>query len=269
MSQNSDQFQQYPVSPLLAPFVKSIWSLQGNGGPRSPRERILPDGCVELVIHFRVPFRNYFADGTTTLQPTSFVVGQMRQFLEIGPAGQTGFVAVRFSARGAYRFFRAPMSEVADLIVPLREVWNGRANEYTDRVAVARGMAPRVRIVEQMLHEALRADRGPDIAVERCVELIQGAVELPTVQELASTIGLSSRQLGRRFHNGIGMNPKEFVRVNRFIRAAHRLRAQTDGNFTETAYACGYFDQAHFNHDFREFAGMTPKEFVTTENVAI
>jgi AraC-like DNA-binding protein len=269
MSQNSAEFQQYPISPRLAPFVKSIWSIQSNGAPRPARERILPDGCVELVIHFRDPFRSYFADGTTTLQPTSFVVGQMRQFSEIGPAGQTGFVAVRFSARGAHRFFRAPMCEVANLVVPLREVWNARANEYTQRVALARGLAARVRIVEQMLREALHSDRGPDIAAERCVELIQGAAELPTVQELASTIGISSRQLARRFHNVIGMTPKEFVRVNRFIRAAHRLRAGTDSNFTDTAYACGYFDQAHFNHDFREFAGMTPKEFVTAENVAI
>jgi len=269
MSQNSVQFQQYPISPLLAPFVKSIWSMQSNGAPRPARERILPDGCVELVIHFGDPFRNYFADGNTTMQPTTFVVGQMKHFLEIEPAGQTGFVAVRFSARGAYRFFKTPMSEVADSVVQLHEVWNARANEYADRVALARGMAERIRIVEQMLREALHGNRATDCAVERCVELIKNVADLATVKELASTVGVSSRQLARRFHNVVGMSPKEFMRVNRFIRAAHQLRAQTDGNFTDTAYACGYFDQAHFNHDFREFAGMTPKEFVTAENVAI
>jgi AraC-like DNA-binding protein len=120
-----------------------------------------------------------------------------------------------------------------------------------------------------MLLEALRVNRRCDGAVERCLELIQTAPEPITIRELGSTIGLSSRQLARRFQNTVGLTPKEFVRVNRFIRAARRLRANDDHTFTETAHECGYFDQAHFNHDFREFAGMTPGEFIVANNVAI
>jgi hypothetical protein len=141
MSEKGPQFPEYAIHPVLAPLVKSIWSLEDKGsGRKNVRERILPDGCIELVFHFRDPFRNYFASGRTDLQPPSFVVGQMKNFLEIEPSGSSGFVAVRFSARGAYRFFRAPMSEVADLVVPLQEVWKERANRYTERVALARGM---------------------------------------------------------------------------------------------------------------------------------
>lgn len=236
---------------------------------KAVRERILPDGCVELVMHFRDPFRNRFFDGTTNLQPQSFVVGQMKHFLEIEPIGPAGFVAVRFRARGAYLFFKPPLTEITDSVVPLCEVWNDRANEYTERVALARGMAARVQIVEQMLLEALRANGRRDSAMERCIRLIQNATEPLVVTELASMLGLSSRQLARRFQTAVGMTPKEFMRVNRFIRAARRLRMRDDSSFTETAYACAYFDQAHFNHEFREFAGMTPREFVGAKNVAI
>ena len=77
------RWREHPVPLALAPFVKCIWS-QESDGPilDASRERILPDSCVELVIHFQDPFRTHFADGTNALQPHSFVVGQMKRFLE-------------------------------------------------------------------------------------------------------------------------------------------------------------------------------------------
>jgi len=269
MSESPSQFREHAIPPLLSPFVKSIWSLEdADTHYENSRERILPDACVELVIHFRDPFRNYFADGTTNLQPQSFVVGQMKRFLEIEPSGASGFVAVRFHARSAYLFLQSPLTEITNSVRPLKEIWNSRGDEYTERVALARGVSARVRIVEEMLLEALRENGRQDCAVERCVQLIQNATEPIAVTELASTLGLSSRQLVRRFQNAVGVSPKEFLRVNRFIRAARRLRKCANVSLTETAYDFGYFDQAHFNHEFREFAGMTPGEFVVATNVA-
>jgi hypothetical protein len=178
MSESPSQFREYRILPLLCPFVKSIWSFEGEDTHHErTRERILPDACVELVIHFRHPFRNDFADGTTNLQPESFVVGQMKRFLEIERSGISGFVAVRFHARGAYLFLRSPLTEITNSVVPLKEIWNSRANEYGERVALARGMAPRVQIVEEMLLEALREKDRRDCAIERGVQLIQNATQ--------------------------------------------------------------------------------------------
>jgi AraC-like DNA-binding protein len=268
MSASAPRFHEYSIPSALAPFVKSIWSFQAETD-LGLRQRILPDACVELVIHFHDPFRNRFGNVPMNLQPQSFVVGQMKQFLEIEPSGRSGFVAVRFHARGAYRFFRPPLIEITNSVVDLNEIWNRRATEYTERVAIARGMSARMRVVEQMLLEALQENGRRDCAVERGVHLIQSAGEPITIKELASTIGLSSRQLARRFKNAIGLSPKEFVRLDRFIRAARRLRGGTESKFTETAHACDYFDQPHFNNDFREFSGMTPTEFIASSNVAI
>lgn len=79
--------------------------------------------------------------------------------------------------------------------------------------------------------------------------------------EMAPLLGASSRQLARRFDATVGVSPKEFSRVTRFLRAVRKLDQGGHVTLTETALECGYFDQAHFNHDFREFAGITPREF--------
>ena len=105
MQTDGVRFGEYAIPAAPAPFVKSIWSLESDHPVRdAPRERILADGCVELVFHFHDPFRTYSAGGECALQPRSFVVGQMKRFLEIQPAGRLGLVAVRFHVRGSYLF---------------------------------------------------------------------------------------------------------------------------------------------------------------------
>jgi AraC-like DNA-binding protein len=234
----------------------------------APRERILPDGCVELVFHFRDPFRTDFANGNNAIQPRSFVVGQMRRFLDISPAGRIGFIAIRFYARGAYHFFPGPLDQVAAELVDAKEVWKKRADEWTDRIALAPGMPARLRIVEELLLASLRENGRCDPMVDRCLQLIETAAGQLSIVQLAFEIGASSRQLTRRFRNAVGVSPKEFARVSRFLFVLRCLRERKHQTLTETALACGYFDQAHCNHEFRRLAGMTPGELFTFPNVA-
>lgn len=263
------RLRDYPVHPALAPFVKCIWSQESDQAIfDASRERILPDSCVELVFHFGDPFRTHFADGTSAIQPNGFVVGQMKRFLEIEPAGQMGLLAVRFYARGAYLFFQRPLSEVAAGIVDLEDIWKETASELTERIALADGMAARVQLIEEALLALLSRNRRHDPAVDRCLQLIETNFGQVNVVQLAADLGVSSRQLTRRFQKTVGLSPKEFARVNRFVHVLHCLRGNGHRTLTETALDCGYFDQAHFNHEFREMAGMAPGELFTFPNVA-
>ena len=149
------RYREYPIRPALVSFIKCIWSLESDGPVHQELpERILPDGCVELVFHFHDPFRTHFPNGESAVQPQSFVVGQMKRFPEIAPASRMGFVAVRFSARTAYRFFPGSLHEVAHGIVDLADAWKDRGEEWTERVVFAGGMNERVQIVERSLVEA-------------------------------------------------------------------------------------------------------------------
>jgi len=269
MATDAISFQDHPVHPELSPFVKCVWSLESDGPIRnSPRERILPDGCVELVFHFHDPFRSHFANGETAVQPHSFVVGQMKRFLEIEPAGRIGFVAVRFHARGAYLFFHRPLSEVAAGVVSLENLWQQRARELTERIALARGMAARLELIEGSLLALLRANGRPAAAVDRALQLITADCGQTPVAQLAAEVGVSCRHLTRQFQRSVGLSPKEFGRISRFLHALRLVSGGNNRSLTEAALECGYFDQAHFNHEFHEFAGMSPGELATFPNVA-
>src|SRR5262249_54163967 len=136
-------------------------------------KRILPDRCVELVFHFQNPFCTHFANGKRDIQPQAFAVGQMRQFIEIAPRGRIGFVAVRFSARGAYRFLPGSLKAIAGRVVDIAEIWKSASSKFTDRIAVASAMTGRIAIVENMLLTVLGANRREDLLVDRALQLIE------------------------------------------------------------------------------------------------
>src|SRR5262249_3987503 len=81
------------------------------------------------------------------------------------------------------------------------------------------------------------------------------------ISELADYCQVSVRQLQRGFQQVIGTSPKTFARTLRFQEAQRRLMFDPDADLTDLAYECGYFDQAHFNKDFKAITGKTPSEY--------
>ena len=80
------------------------------------------------------------------------------------------------------------------------------------------------------------------------------------VQELASELGLSPRQLQRRLRDTVDQSPVEFIRTLRLQRAAQLLEGQY-GNVSEVAYSVGFTSLSYFAKCFREQYGMAPSEF--------
>jgi AraC-like DNA-binding protein len=80
------------------------------------------------------------------------------------------------------------------------------------------------------------------------------------VAHIAGELGCSRRHLSQSFGAELGLPPKALARVLRFQRAVGLLR--DGGELADVALTCGYYDQPHFNRDFRELAGITPTDFL-------
>ena len=75
------------------------------------------------------------------------------------------------------------------------------------------------------------------------------------IGDVTDAIALSPKRFIERFKAEVGVTPKRYCRLLRFQRAvagAHRGGAI---DWAGLALSCGYFDQAHFIHDFRASPG--------------
>ncbi len=110
-------YREYPPHPALAPYVACYWSITS---PTPILNRILPDGCVDIV-----------------LSDTVEVVGTMRQAILVPMDSQTITIGVRFKPGGGAAFFRLPLHEVTDDMLDLRSLWGRCADELAEQVAGA------------------------------------------------------------------------------------------------------------------------------------
>jgi AraC-like DNA-binding protein len=262
------QYQEYEIAETLRPLVKVIWSMESDSCLlNGPPIYILPDTCVELVIHFSDPYKTTFSDNSISIQDQSLVVAQMKSFMKIQSYGKTGVIAVRFSALGAYHFFRTPMKEIADGETALRNLWKDMVPEIEEKIHFAKTTHQRSQIIQSYLQIQLNRNGYIDKAIEFSVNEIKQAKGQISVEALADKVGVSNRQLVRRFDKFVGLSPKEFVRITKFISSLDMMNHFKNKSLTEIAVHAGYYDQAHFIHDFKEFSGMTPTDYLLSTNV--
>jgi len=257
----------YDITPSLQPYIKIICSMENNNsGCKTSSFRVLPDTCVELFI-------NYAGSGQTVTdagllkQPNCFIVSRMSRYMDVRDHGRFGFISVCFLPGAAAHFFPVAMHEVSDTMIDLRDLWKNNAAEMEGRVSCAMDNHKRVAIIQEYLTRQLERLKKPDKTVEHWlwqVNYFKG--QLP-VEDLSRKVNISQRQLGRRFNQTVGLSPKEFSRVTRFIHSLKHLKKYPTRSLTEIAYESGYYDQAHFIHDYKNYAGVTPGELVADESI--
>jgi AraC-like DNA-binding protein len=174
--------------------------------------------------------------------PTAFVAGLADHCEVVDQRGEIDCLDLKLTPLGAYRLFGLPMSELTNQVADLAELACLRPGH----------------LEEDLLR---RADDGPEPAPEVAwvwQRLRRAHGNLP-IAALAAEVGWSRRHLANRFRTQVGLPPKTIARIMRFEELVRRLPTAPSA---ETAAACGYYDQAHMNRDFREFAGTTPGEYL-------
>ncbi|MEV6688586.1 AraC family transcriptional regulator [Streptomyces sp. NPDC051130] len=248
-----------PWPPRLRPFVHS-YAGYWEAAAAPYRVRLVPTGRAVVLISLGEPFAHVRRLGETGRG--SPVTGSLVAGLEDGPRvcdhpGGQEAIRLELTPLGAYRLFAVPMSELTNTVAGLCDVLGPEARMLVERLAAVGSWEARFDLLDDAL--VARIERGPDPAPEvgyawRLLSRAGGAIP---VGRLAAEVGWSRRHLVRRFTEQIGLTPKTSARVLRFHRAVGML-AREGVNLTEIPAACGFYDQAHLNREFRDLAGTTP-----------
>lgn len=245
----------------LAPFVKCYWTLESPKEKTPARNTIVPDGCMKLIFHYGDLYRHYPKNGNSETLPKCFLIGQLTQPYEVEPTGETGTFFVCFHPNGFLPFTNTPIREMENTAVPLNEIFGTDGQEIGHKILNAHSTSERINLIQAFLTDRLTDTKTVDHIVKSTVETILTANGQVSVTELSKQNNINRRQLVRKFSSVIGLSPKQLSKTIRIQATLKALLTKEVTSFTELAYQNEYFDQAHFIKDFKEFTGLTPKEF--------
>lgn len=239
-------YREHRPAPALRRHVAAYWSLGEGGSARS--HRVLPDGCVDLLVRI----------GASAVSTS--VVGTMTSAILAPPDAGTRFVGVRFLPGEAFALLDVRADALTDLEADPHEagLLRGGTDELEERISTAG--EPLAATLDRWLVERVRAARPPDHRVRRAVDRIERAAGRVRTAELAIEIGVSERQLERAFAERVGVGPKALAKIARLQAMLPRLDrlAVGAGSLADVAAASGYADQSHLVREVRALCGITP-----------
>jgi AraC-like DNA-binding protein len=253
------QYLEFKAEPPLSNYIECFWALDGirDPDPSQPLERLFPDGCIELVLNFEAPFRERKEDGRFERQPSRLVVGQMTRPVLIAPSGDVQILGIRFAPGGTLPFFPVPPDEFTNVILPIDDLAPSLDRDLSQRLYDAPELPKKIEILNALLLERLSIYRERGRSLQGPIHrIVHHGGQVP-VDELANEMGISGRQLERRFLCEVGLGPKLLCRILRF-QQVFRAVERSDQSWARIAADCGYYDQAHLIRDFGQFAGQAP-----------
>ena len=257
----SMEYKQYDASVDLAQYIKCYWSLESAETEPKLKQNILPDGCMEMIFHYGDLYKQYVDQTEFVLQPRSFVFGQITRPLEIEPTGGIGIFAVRFQPDGFMPFSPVNVEEMNDKATTLEFLFGEDGINIERAILGATEISQRIQIIEEFLMKKLVSDEVRNRIVKSSVELLLVSKGQMSVSELSGQLQISPRYLEKKFSSTIGISPKQLTKIIRLQAALKMMQQKQFATLTSLAYESGYYDQAHFIKDFKEFAGTSPKEF--------
>jgi AraC-like DNA-binding protein len=238
--QATSKYREFPAPLPLSDYFLCFWTQTISGTSGEYSQQVLPDGCVDLL------FIN---------QDPPVAVGPWTKPFAVSFSAGTRILGARLHPGRAPGLLGLPAVELLNQSAQLRALSGAIRNDRFDRVRETESA-----LQVSALGEALLADRKHFTPYDRTVaEGIRWMARNPQskVEQLCQVLGISPRQLHRRFSAAVGYGPKTFQSVLRFQRLL-KIAGQRKRSLVDLAACAGYSDQAHMTREVRRFADEPP-----------
>jgi AraC-like DNA-binding protein len=248
-----------PPAPL-AQFVKCFWYWEGAPQTHA-KEQLMPNGEPAIIINLHdEPIRIYDPCDLGKCESFGLAVlsGPRSRPFVIDTEQEERVFGIEFQPGGSFPFFRIPSSEFADSDVSLECLWRNSVHELRERLLASPDIDGMFELTQSFLiRQAVRPfELHPGVSF--ALHHFCARPHRMSVAAVLDRIGLSHRRFVELFHNQVGLAPKSFSRVQRFQRVLRKVHRASPIDWADVAIDCGYYDQAHFIHDFQSFSGFTP-----------
>jgi AraC-like DNA-binding protein len=193
---------------------------------------------------------------------TSFVAGLHDSYAVAESSGWQHGVQIDLTPIGAHMLLGVAMDSLANRVIELEQILGRFAARLAEQLYETASWQARFDVLDAAIASRVAGAREPSPAISWAWRRLTETGGRLSIGALADEVGSSRQYLVTRFREEVGLPPKSLARILRFQRAIRLLESDDGARLTRVAHECGYHDQAHFNRDFREFAGSTPSGFL-------
>ncbi len=259
-------YRTIPPAPELSRYVRFFWVLEGDASAGHPYiHRSLADGCCEMIFHYKGQFDELLDDGSLISSLYSGVSGPSQKFSRFSTRESFGIFGAYLYPYSISLLCGVPAAELTNNLPDLRAVSGQEGADLEEQIMLAYDTHARVKILENFITLKLSLYKHYQPSVISAIRYVIRMKGIVHINEIAAQHYLSTRQFERNFKSWAGFNPKLYARIIRFQAATNEYKYKQK-SLTEIAYQCGYYDQSHFIHDFKEFSGYHPKQYFSGNN---
>jgi AraC-like DNA-binding protein len=256
-----------PFFPLDK-YVERIFYYEGFN-PTHQMDRFLPDGNTEIIIDLTEnPQHIYHNETLEEIQVCRYawVSGVRTRPITIPSGRDSKMLIVAFKKGKAYPFYPLPMSEITDVVVGAEMVFGRTLFDLREQLLAAASIERMFLLVETFLLRQAGDALSADIT-SKCVEYALSSItskpDKSGFQQLSDQIGYSQKHFINLFKKQVGVPPNQYMKIMRFQKTILEIERAGSIHWSEIAQQNGFYDQAHFIHEFRNYSGFTPGEYMT------
>lgn len=253
----------FHIRPSLAlrPYIDRLWGWESSVGEPVQLPTLLPGTGAELYFHYGQPFDFVDSIGTVSRSEAGHLVCLRGTTMSLLPNTNIGFIAVRFKVGMLGRFTPMSAASLIDQPRSAETIWGAAANQLIDQLMGTQTQVGRLRLIQKFLIERLQQD-STDGLIEQAMQQQYRARGALSIDNLAAKAGLGRRQFERRWKSFSAQTPQDTQGLCRFQHTVRRLALDPSAQIVDAILLHGYYDQAHFIHDFGKRVGLTPKRFI-------
>jgi AraC-like DNA-binding protein len=247
---NLDTMQRWEPTQSLRPYIQAYLVIESE---QDQVNRLLPDTNIFLALRYKGIVYQH-----DRVVPALSVAGMQKTARPMNYTAHSSNIVVQFKTTGASAFFRQPMHELFEAQTALTDLTGDAGiTRLEEQLQSASAITGKIALIERFLLSRLKAQTDP--LIDFSLKKINDANGIVRIRPLAADLHISQDAFEKRFRKIVGTSPKQYASIARMKAIVETGRKGRP--LTELALAAGFFDQAHFNKDFKLFTGQTPTEF--------
>lgn len=237
-------------------FIENFFSTESNQGVPT---RIVPDNTVELILTNK-KFERRISGQDYPIQLKSHFSGLKSKWQDIVLEGSP-IISIRFNPEKVYHITGVPALELSNQALAPETIFGKGFEDFQDKLFNLKTEQHKLSHIESYFTSRLKEHNKPqDQLVQTARKNIENSCGNIGLVNLSKNLGVSQKTLETRFKLIMGLTPKVYCRLIRFINTVKNFHS-SETNLTHLAYSGSFSDQSHLIKEFQHFTGHSPKRF--------